>query len=127
MKRLLLIVFITLIANTLAYAGSSNAGNSRNVQITGVSHEYNRDGSYTEIVNVALTQAAIRDLTASGLTKYVVKVSPKNSVWSFFIDFRDPQTLVLTVNNPYGSVYFKSKRKNSSSDFVAETPWGPSK
>ena len=127
MKKLLLIICITLISSHFTFAGNTEAGNSRNVQITGVSHQYNTDGTYTEIVNVSLTQEAIRNLTTSGLTKYVVKVSPKNSVWSFFIDLREAQTLALTVNNPYGSVYFKSKRKNSSSDFVAETPWGPSR
>ncbi len=122
MKKILVILVMCMSMSLEANA------QSKNVEITSVQCDYNpHDNTYTQVVHIALTQKAIRELNETGLTKYVVKVKPKNSVFSFFIDLRDAETVVLTKTRPYNVVYFKSYRKCTNDNFIAETPWGPSK
>lgn len=116
------------IASFFAICLFAVSANAQDAKITRVNSKYNPfDKLYYETVTVELTQSAIRDLRSSGLTKYVVKVKPDNSIWSFFIDLRDAEMIVLTVDKPYGSVCFKSTRKWGKNHYTVETPWGPSR
>lgn len=109
----------------LSFSLSAYAAEAR---IVSVKCEYNPyNDTYSEIVTVELSQEAIRVLNNSENNKYIVRVKPKSSVFSFFIDLRDAKTIVLTKDRPFGEVYFKSYRQCGQSDFIVETPWGPSR